>query len=146
MPNKSDAEPENRPTSVERLSVANLVLWTLGFSLFLAVPAYLMVGPQALSGLSLAAFLCLVPGWLVFLLYSRYGDPSQVTVGFLIGSGIRLAIVLGGFVAVDKSNLFSSRLEFVPWLGILFLFTLIIETRLLLKFISSVNKNSVQSR
>ncbi|QDU78747.1 hypothetical protein Pla110_04510 [Polystyrenella longa] len=120
--------PPERPTP-RGYSITRLTLGTTALAVLLSVPAYYLAGTKGLEGLTFAAFLCLVPGWLVFLIYKRYGDSTKVAIHFLIGSSIRMACALIGFLYMEMTNRYSSPSEFVVWLVLLFLFTLVIETR-----------------
>jgi hypothetical protein len=105
------------------------VLWGL-----LLYPAYRIGGRDALIGLSVAAGLCLVPGWIVFVIASRiHGAGSQLPVVVIGGSVLRLLFVLLGVIVVQGAWQGLGFTEFVVWLLLFYMATLAVETRLMLK-------------
>ncbi|MAT15803.1 MAG: hypothetical protein CMJ46_11115 [Planctomyces sp.] len=126
-------------------SIVRLTLATVAFTLLLAIPAYYFTGRSGLEGLTLSAFLCLAPGWLVFLIYKRYGDSSKVAIAFLIGSGFRMACALAGFLYVELTERYSSPSQFVVWLLLIFLFTLLLEAREAIRFLRDSESGDTQN-
>lgn len=99
--------------------------------LVLALPAFRLSGRAGLVGLISAALLCLTPGWLVFAIHSRYGTATPVAA-FLFGTVGRLFITLGGVIAMMESLPQLGMMSFGLWLGIFYILTLVVETKLLL--------------
>jgi hypothetical protein len=106
---------------------------TVGFWLLLAGPAMWLAGSAGLEGLTIAAAICLVPGWLVFLFASGYGSPNFQAVAVLGGMLLRMAFVLVGTVAVYVARPDLRFREFFVWLLVFYLATLAVETALILK-------------
>ena len=124
------------PSNV-RLALVNcgwLTAWTLGLWALLIVPAQLLAGPTGIAGLTYAALLCLVPGWLVFCIGSLYGVSStQAAIVAIGGSVLRLLSVLFGALVVRSVRSDLGLREFFVWLLVFYMATLLIETLLLLK-------------
>lgn len=99
--------------------------------LVLAFPAFVLSGRAGLVGVILAALLCLTPGWLVFAIHSRYGTAAPVAA-FLFGTFGRLLITLGGAIAMMESFPELGMKSFGLWLGIFYILTLVVETKLIL--------------
>ena len=72
------------------LTLAACALWCL-----MAVPAYQSSGRDGLIGLTLFGFACLLPGWLVFWLVSRYGVAKSQAIVVIAGTFPRLALAFG---------------------------------------------------
>jgi hypothetical protein len=101
--------------------------------LLLAGPAYWTGGTDGLEGISFAALLCLVPGWLVFFLGWRYVVANTQAFVALLGTVLRLGFVIVGMVAVES---FRPNLEFWNfriWLVVFYFATLWTETWLLVR-------------
>ncbi len=105
------------------LTTAVATLW-----LILAAPAYVIAGRGGLEGMSLAALLCLVPGWLVFYLGSRYRVAKMQVLIVLFGSTVRLLFVLAGVLIVRSVRPQLGVREFLIWIIVFYLATLLIET------------------
>ena len=97
----------------------------------LALPAYGISGLDGLFGLTAAALLCLVPGWLVFAIHSRYGTAAPTAV-LLIGMLGRMFVTLFGAIAILETWPELGMRSFGLWLGVFYMLSLFIETRLLL--------------
>lgn len=113
-----------------------LTLATFGFWVLLAWPAYRLAGVRGLEGMSTAAALCLVPGWFVFWLVfwstSRYGVTQSRALAVLAGTVLRLLFVLIGTVVVQSARGLGFW-EFLVWLVVFYVVTLVVETILVLK-------------
>ncbi|MFQ5730650.1 MAG: hypothetical protein ACE5KM_01720 [Planctomycetaceae bacterium] len=106
------------------LAAAVVALWIV-----LAGPAWLMAGTAALEGLSYAAVLCLLPGWVVFAIASRARESNrQATVTILGGMGLRMLFVLGGMLGVQAMRPHLGLNQFVVWLLIYYVATVALET------------------
>ena len=106
---------------------------TAGLWLVLAGPAYLVAGTPALEGLCYAALLCLIPGWLVFLISLRYGVANGQAAVMLWGTGLRLLFVLFGVLAIRSYRADLGLWEFLVWIIFFYSTTLLVETLLLVK-------------
>jgi len=110
------------------LTIATLVLWLL-----LLFPAWWLAGLEALEGLSYAALLCLIPGWLVIWLSKLMGSSGQqAPMLAMAGSVFRMLFVLLGTIVVQSLRSQLGLREFLVWLIVLYLATLLIETLLIL--------------
>lgn len=110
------------------LSAAVVVLW-----LVLAGPAWWLAGRSGIEGLSYSAVLCLVPGWLVFFLSSRYRVAGTRIQVILIATTVRLLFVAAGTLVVLQVRPELRLREFLVWIIVFYLATLVAETALLLK-------------
>lgn len=99
--------------------------------LVLAGPAYGLSGLIGVKGLLVAAGLCLVPGWLVFAFHSLYGTAAP-TASLLGGMAGRMAVVLVGALVAKATWPELDLKSFGLWLGLLYMLTLAVETKLLL--------------
>jgi hypothetical protein len=91
--------------------------------------AYGFSGAKGLAGVSLAAVLCLTPGWLVFVFQSLYGTAAPLGV-VVVGSIIRMAFVLAGVLTVQAVRPDLATLSFGVWLGVFYVAALATETKL----------------
>ena len=98
----------------------------------LAVPSGWLEGMPGLIGLTIAATLCLIPGWLVFALYSQYGTaaPLAMMLGATFG---RMAAAVAGALVVKHKCPDLDMMFFAMVLGAFYVLTLAVETRLLFK-------------
>lgn len=110
------------------LSAAVVALW-----LVLAGPAWWLAGRSGIEGLSYSAVLCLVPGWLVFFLSSRYRVADTQVQVILIATTVRLLFVAAGTLVVLQVRPELRLREFLVWIIVFYLATLVAETALLLK-------------
>ncbi|MFP6766846.1 MAG: hypothetical protein VB859_01665 [Planctomycetaceae bacterium] len=110
------------------LSAAVVVLW-----LVLAGPAWWLAGRNGIAGLSYSAALCLVPGWLVFFLNSRYRVADTRIQVILIATTFRLLFVAAGTLVVLQVRPELRLREFLVWIIVFYLATLVVETALLLR-------------
>ena len=104
-----------------------------GLWLLLSAPAWWIAGWAGLEGLTIAAVLCLVPGWLVFLLASGYGFANFQAVAVLGGMTLRMLFVLAGTLIVLSTRSHLRLKEFVIWLLVFYLAALAVETGIVLK-------------
>ena len=102
------------------------VAWLLA-----AGPAWALGGRDGLLLLSLAAAVCLIPGWLVFAFHSQYGTaaPPVAVLAAMVG---RMFAVLCGAVAVKAVRPDLDMTSFALCLGVFYMLSLATETRLLL--------------
>ena len=111
-----------------------LTAWMLGLWTLLLVPAWSLAGLKGVEGLTYAAMLCLVPGWLVFFIGSRYGVAnSQGTIVVIGGGLLRSASALVGALVVPSVRSDLGLREFLVWLLVFYLASLLAETLLLVK-------------
>lgn len=129
-----ESESPVRPGSGFAKRASLLFLTVAGLWLASAWPARLLAGQDGLVGLSVAAVLCFVPGLIVFALASHVepGTPKAATM-ILVGSGLRMAAVLAGVLVFRKLWPQFGFREFLLWILIFYLGTLLLETSLLLK-------------
>lgn len=114
------------------LTAAVAALWAV-----LALPAYRVSGPVGLQGLFLAAALCLVPGWLVFWVASRYRVAQSAAAAVMAGGVLRMLFVLFGVLAVGELLPALGDWQFLLWVVPFYLVTLVVETWLLLRRLPS---------
>jgi len=107
-----------------------LTVITIGVWGLLVWPVYAWGGWRSVEGMSLAAVLCLLPGWLVFWLLSRYGVAHGPMI-ILAASGIRMTAVLGAAMYIQSVRPLPFNMFFV-WLVPFYLVTLAVETFLVL--------------
>lgn len=124
---------EQAPNSVLKtctlLAAVSAAAW-----LVLAGPAYAIAGTTALEGLSYAAILCLVPGWIIVLVGAKFrSNHSQIAMVFLAGSTLRLLFVLIGTLVIRTVRPELGLREFFIWLLAFYFTTLATETMLVLK-------------
>ena len=93
--------------------------------------AYRFAGSDGLEGSAYAAFICLLPGWLVVYVTSRYPDAGSQAGAVLLGTGLRMAFVLVGAVVLVKTKPSWGLQEFYVWLLIDYLVFLGLETVML---------------
>lgn len=103
-------------------------LWCL-----LLAPAWWLGGWAGLEGLSIAALLCLIPGWLVFLFGSGYGLAGLQVAVVVRGMALRMLFVLGGTLLILTTRRHLGVRDFVVWLLVFYLAALAVETGILLK-------------
>ena len=101
-------------------------LWAL-----LAGPAWMLAGTLGVIGLTIAAVLCLAPA-LVTVAFDVLLAPSQ-NVLFLVSTGLRFGLVLASALVAKVSRPEFGLREFFVWLIVFYLFTLAVETWLLLR-------------
>ncbi|MBC7821489.1 MAG: hypothetical protein IAG10_31775 [Planctomycetaceae bacterium] len=113
------------------LTASTALLW-----LMLAGPAYWLSGVAGLEGLSIAALLSLVPGWLVFWGVAVVsGAPGQngQPMAFLAATGVRLMFVLFGVLLMKSIRPDLGLREFHSWVIAFYCVLLMVETLLLVR-------------
>ena len=119
----------SRSSVTFQLSV--LVIGGVGLWALLAGPAWLLAGTIGLIGLTISAVLCLSPA-LVAVGFDKLFTPSQ-SVLFLVSTGLRFGLILASALVAKVSRPEFGLLEFYVWLIVFYLFTLAVETWLLLR-------------
>lgn len=122
----------NRLNSLRRALKSGLKLTvavTLGW-LAAAVLASLLSSQDALAELTIAAALCLIPGWLVFVFHSQYRTAAPLAM-FLMATAGRMAAVLIGALTVTAVRPDLDTKAFALALGAFYVLSLAIETKLL---------------
>jgi hypothetical protein len=114
-----------------------LMLFTVLLWGVMSGPAYWVRGVSALEGLSYAALLCLIPGWVVVYVTSRYPDGGSQAGMVLLGTGLRMAFVLIGMVMLSSRRPDLGLYEFQVWLILFYLAFLVIETAMVVKNLES---------
>jgi hypothetical protein len=97
----------------------------IGFAAVLAGPAWWLAGSKGLTGLTVSAALCLIPGCLAVLFKAWAGDGAKVT---LASSGLRLFFVMAGVLGAKIFATDYGMREFIVWLVAFYLFSLAVET------------------
>jgi len=111
------------------LAALAITLWGL-----LLFPAYRLGGGDGVEGLTLAALLCLVPGWLVFVFSTRFStDNARLPFVVIGGSVLRIVFVLMGMFAIRHVREDLQFHEFILWLLVFYMGMLAAETGLMLK-------------
>lgn len=116
---------------------ARLALLTGLACLLLAWPAWWLAGPAGLAGMTIAALLCMVPGWLVFFLVPRYRVGNSQVSQVLLGTTLRMVFVVFGTLVVQNVRPGWQFREFLVWVIVFYLATLAAETALLMKLLKS---------
>jgi len=111
-----------------RLAVVTAGLWLL-----LAGPAWSLADAEGLEGLSYAAVICLLPGWLFFFLVSRYRVADNQGTVVLLGTAMRLLFVVAVVMIVQSMRTDLGPREFHIWIIVFYLAMLLVETLILVK-------------
>jgi hypothetical protein len=117
-----------------------LIGLTLAFWLLVGLPArWLGGGDLALLYSGTAALLCLVPGVITLLWVGRTSaGPEQQLTAVLAGTSVRMFLVLGvTFLLLVTLDPYRGAVPFAIWVLVFYLFTLALETRLVLSARSS---------
>jgi len=104
-----------------------VVAWAIA-----AAAAWSLSGSRGLIQASIAAVLCLTPGWLVFAFAGLYGTAAPLGT-VIVGAVARMAAALVGTLAVKAVRPDLGNLSFAVWLGVFYAVALATETTLLLK-------------
>ena len=126
-------------TNTPLLALARLVLGTLSFWLLAGAVGLRWKGPDDVLPSIPAGLLCLLPAMLTLWWSARaaaQSAPETLLVAFLGGTMLRMAIALGGALAlyflVDELR----RPAFWVWVALFYLFTLGLETSLALRLLT----------
>lgn len=114
-------------TNALKLTAVMVAAWGVA-----AAVAWSTSGPRGLLQASLAAALCLTPGWLVFTFAGLYGTAAPLGT-VIVGAVARMAAALVGALAVKAVRPDLGNLSFAVWLGVFYAVALTTETALLLK-------------
>lgn len=106
---------------------------SIGLFLILCVPAYLIVGIQAVEGLAYANLLCLIPGLLIFLLSGFFYRDAKPVAVMGISTLVRLMFVGLGTMIILKLRADFGLPEFLIWLLICYFASLLVETLLIIR-------------
>lgn len=110
------------------LTASAVALWGL-----LAGPAYWLAGSLGLEGLTYSALLCVVPGCVLFLAIPFFGFAQNKAYAFLVGSGLRMFVVLVATLVLHEIRADLGLKEFLSWLVVFYSVTLLVETLLIVK-------------
>jgi hypothetical protein len=110
-----------------------LTAWTAVSWLLLSVPAYKWAGTLGLEGLSYAALLSLVPGWLVLSCVALTGNSRSQAMATLAGTVVRMLFVLLGVLVLRISRPDLGLKEFQGWVVAFYFITLFVETIFLVR-------------
>ncbi len=117
------------PIQIALSRCAWLGLATVGLWLLLLGPAWFVAGRDGLIGVSIAAALCVVPGWIVFWIAAAYGPAGgQVPLVILGGMALRMIFVFLGMVIVRSADQRLGFREFLVWLAAFYVALLAVET------------------
>lgn len=108
--------------------VVSLFVWVV-----VVYPAHLLGGGLAVAYSAVALALCLIPtaGTLAWSLWSTNATPEQQLLLVLGGTGMRMGFVLGGGLLLNQLVPYFQQESFWLWLLGFFLFTLALETILI---------------
>ncbi len=110
-----------------------LAATSVGLWLLMVVPAWMVAGSRGVIGLTISAFLCLLPGWAVFLIVGQWGALQSQASAVLVATVLRLVVVLVGAMAVVGVRPDFGLRDFFVWLIIFYTVTLMVETLLLVR-------------
>ena len=119
------------PSRYALRNAAQLTAVMVAAWLVAAAAAWGFSGPRSLLQATLAAVLCLTPGWLVFAFAGLYGTAAPLGV-VIVGMVARMAVVLAGVLTVKAVRPDLGGLSFAAWLGVFYVLALATETKLLL--------------
>lgn len=114
--------------------------------------AYRLSGVIGLEGLSIAALLSLLPGWLVFwgvAVTSQTSDQKNPSMAVLAATCVRLMFVLFGVMLMKSIRPDLGLKEFHIWVIAFYGVSLIVETLLLVKSLpksGSVGAESAEAK
>jgi hypothetical protein len=103
--------------------------------LVLAVPAWLLTGPQALLDTAAACGLCLVPMSLTMAwAHWAFGtSPEQQLAAVMGGTGVRLLVTVAGSIGLYFAVEALQRPAFLIWVVVFYLATLALEVVLVVR-------------
>ncbi len=108
------------------LTATGVALWIL-----LAGPAYWLAGRLGFEGLTYSALLCVVPGCVLILAIPFFGFAQNKAYAFLVGSGLRMFVVLVVTLVLHEVRADLGLKEFLSWLVVFYSVTLLVETLLI---------------
>jgi hypothetical protein len=109
------------------LALGIAALWLLA-----AAPAHYYFGTAGIKATAVSAVSCLLAGWVTFWITNRLKQPRMQAFAVLIGTGIRGIFALAGAIVMD-GLLDLPHQNYLIWLGLFYLFSLALETALLMK-------------
>jgi hypothetical protein len=112
--------------STVKLAVALAATW-----LFLAAPAWVVGGANAVLALSLAAWLCFVPHLMILAFGFVFQSRDRSLSGLLAGMATRLVVVLAGAAMICWYRTDLRGAMFLVWLAPCYFVALAVETRIL---------------
>lgn len=118
-----------------------LTLVIAGIWLVAAYPAHRMDPEYGLEGLTYAALLTLVPGWVVFVVLDVYRVASSPVVKVGIGTLVRMAVALGGYLAIRGVRPEFGLRNLGLWLLTFYFAALALETRESMRQIAATPTN-----
>ena len=135
----------HNPSKMAKQSAFGQCIWllilTAAFWLVLTGPAWLLAGPLGLQGLSIAAVLCVVPGFVVLFISARGQTSANPASLVLLSTTMRLLVVLFGVLVVQKVRPDLQFWQFLVWIIVFYLATLLLETFVVLKQTQNSNAN-----
>ncbi|MSR58569.1 MAG: hypothetical protein EXS05_13100 [Planctomycetaceae bacterium] len=109
-----------------RLAYAALGVWLLAL-----VPAFYWFGADGIGAATVSAVVCLIPGCLVFWLVAAASPPNAQVRAVVLGTGLRVASGLAGAFVMHNVLALAPK-NYVVWLTIFYLVTLLVETCLIM--------------
>jgi len=113
-----------------------LTLFTAGLLVLGVISAGVGAVAVGAAGVEVAAWatgLCLIPGWVVFLLEPLYRLPRFALAGALLGAGFRLGVTAGGALALISLRPELPRTAFLVCLFVQYMTALTFETVMLMR-------------
>lgn len=106
------------------LTLALVAIWAIA-----AYPAHRIDGEYGLEGLTYAALLALIPGWVVFVVVDVYRVASSPLAKVGFATITRMVLALGGYLAIRGVRPEFGLRNLGLWLLTFYLAALAIETR-----------------
>lgn len=126
-------ETQTQPLQLSLKRCSKLTGFVALYWLLLAGPAFWMADVTGLQGLTVASLLCLIPGYLAFLLTGGFGTEKMQAMLILASTTIRMMFVAIGVLFLKMVQPGWGFREFTLWVLILYLATLATETAMVLK-------------
>lgn len=108
------------------LTICMAAAWVLCFW-----PARILNGNAGVQWMTIAAFCCLIPGWIVVFLGTLDMFPNELAV-MLIQMSVRTSVVGAAIVIVKRRHPEFSSDMFLWWIALFYLVALFTEAALLL--------------
>jgi hypothetical protein len=112
------------------LVAGSAFLWLL-----LALPAWLLAGPEGLVDTTVACCLCLVPmtATSLWCQWAMDGSPEQQLAAVMGGTGVRLLVVILGSIGLFLTVEALQRPAFLIWVVVFYLASLALEVTLVIR-------------
>lgn len=125
---------------IGRLGV--LLIGTLLFWLLVSYPAWRLLGETHLAYSAVSLGLCVVPAALTLLLdrLAAGGGPEAQLGAVVAGMLLRMAVVLGGGLALSSLLPYFQEQAFWLWVVVFYLYTLTLEMVLIVRARSALER------